>query len=160
MGEASNPGPLSKRRRVLRSRALQQSWAGFRVTHGQSTFRRSRSFRVRFDGGCRVEAPAGAKTSTFEDSTNQNTTKIPREDPQREEKRHEKTPGDRKRMKMGVGEGKKSAKFWAVRRRGGPVEGGRRRGGPPTHTPTHTNTPTHQHWGGPGGGGPHDWPPA
>ena len=44
-----------------------------------------------------------AKTSTFEVPTDQNTTKIPREDPQREEKR----------MKMGVGEGKKSAKFWA-----------------------------------------------
>ena len=37
-----------------------------------------------------------------------NTTKIQREDPQRE----------RKRAKMGAGEGKKSAKFWAVRRRG------------------------------------------
>ena len=38
-----------------------------------------------------------AKTSTFEVPTDQNTTKIPREDPQREEKFHEKTPGERKK---------------------------------------------------------------
>ena len=81
--------------------------------------------------GCRVEALGGlqaagvsqdnvrAETSTFEVPTDQNTTKIPREDPQREEKRHEKTPGERKKdtrrsperekkKKMGVGEGKKA----------------------------------------------------
>ena len=34
-----------------------------------------------------------------------------------EEKRHEKIPREKQRMKMGVGERKKSAKFWAVRRR-------------------------------------------
>ena len=51
VGEASHPGPLSKRQRILRSRALQQSWASSgessedetpsRDTVGQSTFRRS-----------------------------------------------------------------------------------------------------------------------
>ena len=56
----------------------------------------------------------GAKTSTFEDPTDQNTTKIPREDPQREEKRHEKdTRREKKKMKMGVGEGKKKARNFA-----------------------------------------------
>ena len=80
-----------------------------------------------------------AKTSTFEVPTDQNTTKIPREDPQREEKRHEKASGERKKdtrrhperekkrredprrekkknENVG-GRRKKSAKFWAVRRR-------------------------------------------
>ena len=38
-----------------------------------------------------------AKTSIFEVATDQNRTKIPREDLQREEKRHEKTPGERKK---------------------------------------------------------------
>ena len=38
-----------------------------------------------------------AKTSTFEVPTDQNTTKIPREDPEREEKRHEKTPREREK---------------------------------------------------------------
>ena len=51
--------------------------------------------------GCRVEAPGSlkAKTSTFEVPTDQNTTKIPREDPQREGKRHEKTSGERKKRR-------------------------------------------------------------
>ena len=37
------------------------------------------------------------KTSTFEVPTDHNTTKIPREDPQREEKRHEKIPRERRK---------------------------------------------------------------
>ena len=37
------------------------------------------------------------KASTFEVPTDQNTTKIPREDPQREKKRHEKIPRERKK---------------------------------------------------------------
>ena len=48
-----------------------------------------------------------AKTSTFEVPTDQNTTKIPREDPQRE----------KKSMKIVAGKGTKRAKFWAVWRR-------------------------------------------
>ena len=54
------------------------------------------------------------QTCTFEGPGASNTTKIPREDPQR--KREE-------RKKLVAGEGKKRAKFWAVRRRGGPAEG-------------------------------------
>ena len=52
-----------------------------------------------------------------------NTTKIQRNDPKKEEKRHEKTPGEgkktredpkreKKRVNMGAAEGKNSAKFW------------------------------------------------
>ena len=44
----------------------------------------------------------------------QNTTKIPREDPQR----------GKKRTNFAAGEGKKSAKFWAVQGKGGPGKGG------------------------------------
>ena len=47
------------------------------------------------------------QTCTFKGPGASNTTKFPREDPQRE----------RKRAKMGAGEGKKSAKFWALRLR-------------------------------------------
>ena len=129
---------------------------------------------------CRVEAPGGlqaarvsqdnlrAKTSTFEVPTDQNTTKIPREDPQREEKRHEKTPGERKKdtrrsperkkkMKMGVGEGKKKARNFG--RFGGGARGpwehanfgpthtadthSRHTHTADTHTTTHNNTQQH-----------------
>ena len=50
---------------------------------------------------------AGGQTCTFEVPTDQNTTKIPQEDPQREEKRHEKIPREKERMKMGAEKEKK-----------------------------------------------------
>ena len=67
-----------------------------------------------------LEAPAAPKPSGFHTTarepkrahlrvpTFKNTTKIPLENPQEREER----------MKMGAGESKKKAKFWAVRRRG------------------------------------------
>ena len=55
LGEASNPGPLSKRRRVLRSRALQQSWAG--ESSDEETLRVTQlDSPVRFDGGAKAHA--------------------------------------------------------------------------------------------------------
>ena len=51
-----------------------------------------------------------AQTCTFELPGLQKTTKIPREDPQREEKR----------TNFAAGEGKKKAKFWAVQGRAVP----------------------------------------
>ena len=66
-----------------------------------------------------------------------------RRHPEREKKTREDPQREKKRMKMGVGEGKKRAKFWAVRRRGGPAEGRSGGGarGPWEHAnfgPTHT----------------------
>ena len=93
---------------------------------------------------CRPPTAQGRKQPHLRVSTKQNTTKIQREDPQRERKRHEKTPGEKKRHEKtpdrgkrtredpqreknenGSGRRKKSPKFWAVwrrvvRRRGGP----------------------------------------
>ena len=77
--------------------------------------------------------------------------------PEREKKTREDRQREKKRMKMEVGEGKKRAKFWAVRRR---RSGGGARGPwehanfGPTHTAdthsrhteqTHTTTHTHPH---------------
>ena len=67
----------------------------------------------------KVEEPRPeAKTSTFEVPTDQNTTKIPREDPQREEKRHQKIPRERKTWTWGREKEKKCEIL------GGPAEGG------------------------------------
>ena len=51
-----------------------------------------------------------AKTSTLEVSTDQNTTKIPREDPQREEERHEKTHGEKKKTREDTRREKKNTR--------------------------------------------------
>ena len=66
--------------------------------------------------------------------------KIPREDPQREEKKHEKTSGERKKrredpqrekiMKMWAGEGKKKREIFGGPAKGGPAEGGPAEVGP------------------------------
>ena len=69
----------------------------------------------------------------FEAPGRSKTTKIQREDP----------PEREERMKFPAGERKKKAKFWAVRRRGGPVEG-RSRGGKIFKTPTKNFKDTHQ----------------
>ena len=75
-----------------------------------------------------------------------NTTKIQREDTQR----------DTKRAKMVAGKGRKRAKFWAVRRRGvqwkgGPVEGGPGKSKPATTTTTTTTTTPNPEQVGPEG---------
>ena len=57
---------------------------------------------------CFTRQPENSKRAHLRVPDFKNTTKIQREDPQRE----------RKRATMGAGEAKKSAKFWAVRRRG------------------------------------------
>ena len=62
--------------------------------------------------GCPVEAPTACRPAL-----------------QTPPKFHEKTPRERKRAKMGAGDGKKNAKFWAVRRSGGGRSGGGRSGG-------------------------------
>ena len=55
-------------------------------------------------------------------------TKIPRGDPRREKKRHEKTPRERKKKENCGWRGKNTAKCWGVRRRGVRRWGVRRRG--------------------------------
>ena len=81
-----------------------------------------------------------AKTSTFEDPTDQNTTKIPREDTWREETRHEKIHRERKKNENGGGRRKKKREIL-----GGPAEerSGNTHPNTPQHTPTHPNTPQH-----------------
>ena len=54
-------------------------------------------------------------------------------------------PEREKRSKMGAGEGKESAKFWAVRRRRGPAKGGGPEEEGPADTRTRTNNTTHPH---------------
>ena len=77
-----------------------------------------------------------ARTSTFEVPSDQNTTKIPREDPQREENRHEKASGERKKRREDPPEREKK-RMWAGEEKreilGGPAEGGpKREGSKPT----------------------------
>ena len=66
-----------------------------------------------------------AKTSTFKVPTDQNRTKIPREDLQREEKRHKKTPGERQNQRR-----KKKSEILGGPAEGCPAEGGPAEGGP------------------------------
>ena len=68
----------------------------------ETALRRTPKISLFFSRGF-TRQPERAQTCTFEGPGASNTTKIPREDPQR----------GRKRTKMGAGEGKTSAKFWA-----------------------------------------------
>ena len=94
-----------------------------------------------------------AKTSTFEVPTDQNTTKIPREDPpergkktredtRREKKRHEKIPRERKKNENGGGRRKRKREilapppFGAPPFRGPTLAGPHPCGAPPFRGPT------------------------
>ena len=90
--------------------------------------------------GCRVKprrphqtGPPGShtQTRTFERPGASNTTKIPREDPQR----------GKKRTNLAAGEGKR-AKLKAVQGKGGPGKGGPGKGGPGKGGPNQTLKPT------------------
>ena len=118
-----------------RARKWSQAWRGRRVGARRGRGRRGGDPNPKGLGreGSGVEAPrrpAGrrsftlrAKTSTFEVPTDQNTTKIPREDPQRD-KKNENGGGRRKKSEIlgGPAEGGPAE--------GGPAEGGPAKGGP------------------------------
>ena len=116
-------------------------------SRGILVFLKRRGRQMCMFSGCRVkprrppsrrgftQQPENSKCAHFRDPALQTPPKF-----------HERTPKREKERKLWRERKKKKAKFWAVRRRGGPVEGRSRGGGVPGRGGEHPNLePTHRH---------------